>query len=191
MNSTEARAAIAAAANELAQLASQAAELDAAWKTAAQAGDDSRCDEIEAQQQQLKRKQTRQEFLKNEAETKLAEALAAEEIARREAIRTDGAAALKQAAKHSQTVETLLAKLADALTAYQGAAAEAAQAARVLSGNGWISAPDAFRAASLVVAHEGDNRRRIADGLNVDIRDFGHFVSEAHTSIASGLEVTR
>ena len=53
MNSTEARAAIQAAQSEQAQLASQATEMDAAWKAAAQAGDDSRCDEIEAQQQQL------------------------------------------------------------------------------------------------------------------------------------------
>ena len=58
MNSTEARAAIAAAQSELAQLASQATELQSAWQAAAQAGDDSRCDEIEAQQQQLKRKPT-------------------------------------------------------------------------------------------------------------------------------------
>ena len=191
MNSTEARAAIQAAQSEQAQLASQATEMDAAWKAAAQAGDDSRCDEIEAQQQQLKRKQTRQEYLRDEAETKLAAALAAEEIARREAIRTDGAAALKQAAKHQEKVETLLAKLGDELAAYQAAIAQAAQAARVLAGNGWISAPDAFRAASLVVAHEGDNRRRLAEGLAVDIRDFAHFTRDEHHNIAGGLEVAR
>lgn len=191
MNSTEARAAIAAAANELAQLASQAAELQSAWKTAAQAGDDSRCDEIEAQQQQLKRKQTRQEYLRDEAETKLAAALAAEEVARREAIRTDGAAALKQAAKHQEKVETLLAKLGDELASYQAAIAQAAQAARVLSNNGFVSAPDGFRAASLVVTHEGDNRRRMAEGLAVDVRDFAHFTSNEHGSIANALEAAR
>lgn len=191
MNSTEARAAIAAAQTELAQLASQAAELDAAWKTAAQAGDDSRCDEIEAQQQQLKRKQTRQEFLKNESETALAAALAAEEIARREAIRTDGAAALKQAAKHQEKVETLLAKLGDELASYQTAIGEAATAARVLSGNGFVTAPDGFHCAALAMQHESGNRRRLAEGLSIDDRSFEHFTRDEHRSIANALEAAR
>lgn len=191
MNSDQARAAIQAAQSELNQLATSAAELQSAWKTAAQAGDDSRCDEIEAQQQQLKRKQTRQEYLRDEAETKLAAALAAEEIARIEAVRTDGAAALKQAAKHQEKVTALLAKLGDELASYQAAIAEAAQAARVLSNNGFVSAPDAFRAASLVVTHEGDNRRRLAEGLAVDIKGFEFFTRDEHHNIASALEAAR
>lgn len=189
MNSTQARAAIAAATVELEKVASHAAELETAWKVAAQAGDDSRCDEIEALQATLRRKQTRQEFLRDEAETKLAAALAEEETARREAVRIDGAAALKQAAKHSQAITSQLAKLGDELAAYQAAISTAAQAARVLSGNGFVSAPDAFRCAWLTLQHEGDSRRRIAEGLAVDERSFGFFVAAEHTSIASGLEV--
>lgn len=191
MNSTEARAAIQAAQTELAQLASQATELQSAWQAAAQAGDDSRCDEIEAQQQQLKRKQTRQEFLRNEAENKLAEALAAEEVARIEAIRTDGAAALRKAAKHQEKVTALLEKLGDELVAYQAAIAQAAQAARVLSGNGFVTAPDGFHCAALAMQHEGGNRRRLAEGLSIDDRSFEHFTRDEHHSIANALEAAR
>jgi len=191
MNSTEARAAIQAAQTELAQLASQAAELDAAWKTAAQAGDDSRCDEIEAQQQALKRKTVRQEFLKDEATTALAAALAAEEVARREATRAAGVASLKAAGKHSQKVIDLLTKLGDELASYQTAIGEAAQAARTISGNHFISGIDAFHCAALAMQHESGNRRRLAEGLSIDDRSFEHFTRDEHRSIANALEAAR
>lgn len=189
MTSFEARAAIEAAQSELTKLASHAAELDAAWKTAAQAGDDSRCDEVEALQATLRRKQTRQEYLLNEATNALAAAEAAEEVARREATRAAGVAALKAAGEHQKKVTSLLAKLGDELAAYQGAISEAAQAARTVSGNGFITAVNAFRAASLVLQQEGDNRARLAEGLSVDERSFGFFVVAEHASIASALEV--
>lgn len=191
MNSTEARAAIAAAANELAQLASQATELQSAWQAAAQAGNDAECDKIENHQQALKRKIVRQEFLHDEATTALAAALAAEEVARREAIRTDGAAALKQAAKHQEKVETLLTKLGDELAAYQAAIAQAAQAARTISGNHFISGIDAFHCAALAMQHESGNRRRLAEGLSIDDRSFEHFTRDEHRSIANALEAAR
>lgn len=191
MNSDQARAAIQAAQSELNQLATSAAELQSAWKTAAQAGDDSRCDEIEAQQQQLKRKQTRQEYLRDEATTALAAALAAEEIARIEATRAAGVASLKAAGKHSQKVIDLLTKLGDELAAYQGAIGEAAQAARTISGNHFISGIDAFHCASMTLQHEGGNRRRLAEGLAVDIKGFEFFTRDEHHNIAGGLEVAR
>lgn len=189
MTSFEARAAIAAAQTEITKLANHAAELETAWKAAAQAGDDSRCDEIEALQQTLRRKQTRQEYLLNEATNALAAAEAAEETARREATRAAGVAAFKAAGKHSQAIETLLAKLGDALASYQSALGEAAQAARTISGNHFVSGVDGFRCASLALQHEGDNRRRLAEGLSVDERSFGFFVDAEHTSIANVLEV--
>lgn len=191
MNSTEARAAIQAAQSELNQLATSAAELQSAWQAAAQAGNDAECDKIENLQQALKRKIVRQEFLKDEATTALAAAEVAEEVARREATRAAGVASLKAAGKHSQKVIDLLTKLGDELAAYQAAIAQAATAARVLSGNGYVSAPDAFRAASLVVMHDGDNRHRIAEGLAVDVRDFAHFTRDEHRSIANALEAAR
>lgn len=187
MNSTQARAAIEAAQSEITKLTGHAAELETAWKVAAQAGDDSRCDEIEALQATLRRKQTRQEFLRDEAETKLAAALAEEETARREATRAAGVAAFKQASEHQKKITTLLARLADELASYQAAISEAAQAARTISGNGFISGVNAFRAASLAIAHEGDNRTRLADGLNIDIRDFAHYTADT-ASIANALE---
>lgn len=187
MNSTQARAAIEAAQSEITKLASHADELQAAWQAAAQAGDDSRCDEIEALQATLRRKQTRQEYLLNEATNALAAAEAAEEVARREATRAAGVAAFKAAGKHSQTVEALLSKLGDALASYQAAIGEAAQAARTVSGNGFISGIDSFRCASLALQHQGDNRRRLAEGLNIDTRDFAHFTADT-VSIANALE---
>lgn len=189
MNSKQARAAIDAAQTELTKLSGHTEELDAAWKVAAQGGDEAKCEEVENLQQQLKRKIVRQEFLRDEATTALAAALATEEVAHREATRATGAAALKAAGKHSQTVEKLLEQLGDALASFQTATGEAAQAARTISGNGFISGVDAFRCASMTLQHEGDNRRRLADGLNIDIRDFAHFTADAHHSIASALEV--
>lgn len=191
MNSTQARAAIAAAQSEITKLASHADELQNAWQAAAQAGDDAKCTEVENLQQALKRKVIRQEFLRDEATNALAAAEAAEEVARREATRAAGVAAFKQAAKHSQAIETLLAKLGDALASYQSALGEAAQAARTISGNHFVSGVDGFRCASLALQHEGDNRRRLAEGLSVDERGFGFFVAAEHTSIANGLEVQR
>lgn len=191
MNSTEARAAIAAAQTELAQLASQATELQSAWQAAAQAGNDAECDKIENHQQALKRKIVRQEFLKDEATTALAAAEVAEEIARREATRAAGVASLKAAGKHSQKVIDLLEKLGDELASYQAAIAQAARAARTISGNGFISGIDAFHCASLAMQHEGGNRMRLAEGLSTDDRSFVYFTAEAHTSIASALEAAR
>jgi hypothetical protein len=127
--------------------------------------------------------------LRDEAETKLAAALVEEETARREATRAAGVAAFKAAGEHQKKVTSLLAKLGDALASYQSALGEAAQAARTISGNHFVSGVDGFRCASLALQHEGDNRRRLAEGLSVDERSFGFFVDAEHTSIANVLEV--
>lgn len=191
MNSDQARAAIQAAQSELNQLATSAAELQSAWQAAAQAGNDAECDQIENLQQALKRKIVRQEYLLNEATTALAAALAAEEVARREATRAAGVASLKAAGKHSQKVIDLLAKLGDELASYQTAIGEAATAARVLSGNGFVTAPDGFHCAALAMQHESGNRRRLAEGLSIDDRSFEHFTRDEHRSISNALEAAR
>lgn len=191
MNSNEARAAIDAAQTELTKLSGHTEELDAAWKVAAQGGDEAKCDEVENLQQQLKRKIVRQEFLRDEATTALAAALAAEETTRREVARSAGVVALKAAGKHSQAVEKLLAQLGEALASYQGAIGEAAQAARGYTGNSLVQGVNAFQCATLVMQHEAENRRRLAEGLNIDTHDFAYFVADAHASIGGALEAAR